>query len=350
MERITVVIPCYQEEQVLATLFGQLTAHARQWDVDWEVLCVDDGSTDRTWSLITEQHQSDPRWQGIRLSRNFGHQIAISAGLYHATGDAVIVMDADLQDPPEDLVRFIAKWRQGYDVVYAVRSVRQDPLFKRVCYWLFYRMMAYMSEIPIPLDSGDLCLMDRKVVDIIRSLPEHNRFVRGLRAWCGFRQVAVRHERHARAAGRPKYTLRKLVTLALNGFFGFSARSLRIATVTGALLMVVSMLGCAVVAGRVMFPQQFARMGITFSPELVFLSMCVLALGSVQLLCLGIVGEYLARIYDEVKHRPLWLISETTINVPDKAAPRSPRRSFDTLAEPVVVRTENRTSSTEIQT
>jgi dolichol-phosphate mannosyltransferase len=178
--KISVVIPCYNEQEVLPELFRKMQAAAESWGLDWEIICVDDGSQDNTWALLTAQHEKDPRWVAISFSRNFGHQTAVSAGIFHATGDAVVVIDADLQDPPEEIHRFIKKWQEGYEIVYAVRQKRKEPVLKRMSYWAFYRIMSRMIDFELPLDSGDFCIMDRRVVDILNAMPERNRFVRGL--------------------------------------------------------------------------------------------------------------------------------------------------------------------------
>ncbi len=197
---ISVVVPCYNESRVLPLLYERLTAAASEWGEDFEVIVVDDGSDERTWSLVRELHEYDPRWKAVRFSRNFGHQPAVTAGLAHACGDAVIVIDADLQDPPEELWRFLALWREGYEVVYAVRRSRKENVFKRAGYHLFYRVLGRLATEPIPADSGDFCLMDRRVVQVLVAMPERNRFVRGLRAWAGFRQIGVEYDRPERAA------------------------------------------------------------------------------------------------------------------------------------------------------
>jgi len=227
---ISVVVPCYNEEAVLPELRERLTAAAEAWDDTYEIIAVDDGSRDRTFELLAEYHASDPRWKAIRFARNFGHQTAVSAGICHAAGDCVIVIDADLQDPPEQLHRFIAKWREGYEVVYGVRRKRKEGVLKRACYKMFYRLLGRCAQIEIPHDAGDFCAMDRAVVDLLNAMPERNRFVRGLRSWIGFRQVGLEYERDARAAGKTKYTPAKLVRLALDGLVSFSAAPLRLAT------------------------------------------------------------------------------------------------------------------------
>jgi dolichol-phosphate mannosyltransferase len=264
-----------------------------------------------TWELIRTIVERDPRWRAIRFARNFGHQAAVSAGLAHADGDAVIVMDADLQDPPEELHRFIAKWREGYEVVYAVRHKRKEGLLKRALYLFFYRLLARLAETPIPLDSGDFCLMDRKVVDLLRAMPERNRFVRGLRAWVGFRQIGLSYERQARAGGKPQYNLRKLIQLARDGVFSFSSSPLRLATRLGSVVSLVAFVGTVFTLAQRLFADWFARIGMAPPPGFATIVMAILFLGGVQLLCLGIIGEYIGRIYDEVKGRPHWIVWES---------------------------------------
>ena len=198
---ISIVIPCYNEKEVLGQLYARLTSAAEKWNEPFEVILVDDGSEDETWQLIKKMHDRDSRWKIIRLARNFGHQTAISSGIYHARGDCVIIIDADLQDPPEELHRFVTKWREGYDVVYAIRAKRKENFVKKLCYKAFYRVLGTLADIDIPYDSGDFCLMDRKVVDLLSAMPERNRFVKGLRSWVGFRQIGLEYERSARAAG-----------------------------------------------------------------------------------------------------------------------------------------------------
>jgi len=240
---VSVVLPCYNEEEVLERLYRRLSEAAVDLEEDMEVVLIDNGSTDATWEKMGEIHQRDPRWKMVRFSRNFGHQTAVSAGLRYATGDAVIVMDADLQDPPEELHRFISKWKEGYEVVYAVRKQRKENVLKRAAYKGFYRLLSSLSNHDIPLDSGDFCLMDRTVVDLINQMPEKNRFVRGLRAWAGFRQTDFEYERQARAEGEPKYTFSKLMKLAIDGIFSFSAAPLRLATFLGLFVSAAAFLG-----------------------------------------------------------------------------------------------------------
>jgi dolichol-phosphate mannosyltransferase len=307
---ISVVIPCYNEEVVLEDLYQRLSAAAETWKEKLEVVLVDDGSTDATWEKMEDIHRRDERWRIVRFSRNFGHQTAVSAGLQYATGDAVIVMDADLQDPPEELHRFIAKWREGYEVVYAIRKQRKESLFKRAAYKGFYRLLSSLSRHDIPLDSGDFCLMDRTVVDLINQMPEKNRFVRGLRAWAGFRQTGVEYERHERAEGEPKYTFSKLMKLAIDGIFSFSTAPLRLATFFGLLVSAVAFLGIGFTVAQRLFSDWFAQFGLAPVPGYATIVISVLFIGGVQLVCLGIVGEYVGRIYDETKRRPAWIVQD----------------------------------------
>ncbi len=308
---ISVVVPCYNEADVLAELYARLTAAAESWSEPFEVVLVDDGSDERTWRKVERISRDDPRWKVIRFSRNFGHQTALSAGLRHASGDAVIVIDADLQDPPEELHRFIAKWREGYEVVYAVRRNRKENRAKRFCYALFYRVLGAVSKTPIPIDSGDFCLMDRRIVDLLNAMPEQNRFVRGLRAWAGFRQTGLEYDRHARAAGRPQYNLRKLVQLAVDGLFSFSTTPLRLATRLGFMISTFAFLGAVFTLVQRLFADWFSNIGLAPVPGFATIVIAVLFLGGVQLICLGIIGEYIGRIYDEVKGRPQWVVRET---------------------------------------
>ena len=197
--RISIVIPCFNEQDVFPLLFDRVSAAASSWGADYEVILVDDGSTDDTWDLIHECNRRDPRWKGVRLARNFGHQIALWTGLNQATGDVIAIFDADLQDPPEILPRFFEKWSEGYNVVYAVRRGRKESWLKRAAYFTYYRLLACVSEIKMPLDSGDFCVLDRRALDAMLATNEQSPFIRGLRAWVGFRQTGVEYERESRA-------------------------------------------------------------------------------------------------------------------------------------------------------
>jgi glycosyltransferase involved in cell wall biosynthesis len=306
---LSLVIPCFNEQQVLPMLRQRLLEVLESMNVSWEVVFVDDGSRDRTFEILSGMHRQDPRFKVVALSRNFGHQTAISAGLSYAAGDAVAVMDADLQDPPYLLPKCLERWREGFEVVFAVRQRRKESIPKRAAYALFYRLLKTIADIEIPLDSGDFCLMDRRVADVLRGMPERNIFVRGMRAWAGFRQIGIPYERDARAAGETKYPFRKLLRLALDGIFSFSTFPLRLATWFGLSIVGFS---CIVVAFVVIWRVWgFEFMGHTARdiPGWAAGIISVFFLGGVQLLILGVMGEYLARIYGEVKLRPRWVVS-----------------------------------------
>jgi len=307
---ISVIVPCYNEIEVLQPLFERLTTAAASWNRPYEVLVVDDGSREPTWKLLQSIHERDPRWRIVRFARNFGHQTAVSAGLFYARGDAVIILDADLQDPPEELQRFIDKWQEGNEVVYAIRTQRKEGLLKRTLYALFYRMLGRLSDVRIPDDSGDFCLLDRKIVDLINAMPEQNRFVRGMRAWVGFRQVGVKYARAARAGGEPQYTLAKLIKLAVDGIFSFSTTPLRVATYLGLIISSLSFFAVFFTLLQRIFAPTFAQYGLGPVPGFATIVVSVLFLGGIQLVCLGVIGEYVGRIYDEVKRRPLWVVRE----------------------------------------
>ncbi len=307
---ISIVIPVYNEQANLPHLFERLSKAADSWGEPYEVILVNDGSTDGTAVQLARIHHQDERWKALTFSRNFGHQTAISAGIHFSRGDAVAVLDADLQDPPEELHRLLDKWREGYQVIYAIRATRKENVFKRAGYAVFYRLLKSVASIDIPLDSGDFCVMDRTVVDVLKSMPERTRFVRGLRAWSGFRQIGIPYERSARYAGNPKYTLTKLVHLALDGILSFSSAPLRMASWAGCLLclssivLIVLLVGWALSDVRIFGVRPRDAAGWTSVVSL------VLFLSGIQLLMLGIIGEYLARVFDEVHARPPWIIAQ----------------------------------------
>jgi dolichol-phosphate mannosyltransferase len=298
---LSIVVPLFNEEENVGELYRRLVAALDALWLSYELVFVNDGSGDRTPALSDELHRRDPRVVPLHLSRNFGHQAAISAGLAHARGLAVLIMDGDLQDPPEVLGRLIERWRDGYEVVYAVRTQRKENIFKRAGYYLFYRLLRAVSDLDIPLDSGDFCLMDRKVVDVLNHLPERMRFVRGLRTFVGFRQVGVTYPRAAREAGKPKYSFRALVRLALDGVISFSSVPLNLVTYLGLTsggLALLLFIWLVVNAWKTNPPPSGWASAIVV----------VLFMGSVQLLSLGIVGEYVRRIFLEVKGRPTYII------------------------------------------
>lgn len=308
---ITIVIPLYNEEENIAHLYARLTNASVYWQDDYEISFVDDGSFDETFNLISAICTADARVKCIKLSRNFGHQAAISAGIRHAAGDAVVIMDGDLQDPPEELPRFLEKWREGYHIVYAVRTKRKENFFKRTAYKLFYRLLRLISNIDIPLDSGDFCVMDKRVVKVLNTeMVEQNRFVRGLRAYAGFKQIGVEYERSERAAGEVKYTLRKLVKLAVDGLLDFSTFPLRIATYLGFFIAIPSFLvGLFFIIHRIFNFRVFGYMP-SDTPGMASLAVGVFFLGGVIMMILGLIGEYIGRIYFEVKKRPFYIIED----------------------------------------
>jgi dolichol-phosphate mannosyltransferase len=311
MPKISIIVPCCNEEDVLPQLFGRLGAVASTWNADYEVICVDDGSRDRTWEILRAQNEKDARWRCLSFARNFGHQVAVSAGLFYATGDAAVIIDADLQDPPEQIARLLVKWREGFQVVYAVRTKRDDGKLKQILAWGFYRLLSRAVPFNVPADAGDFCLLDRRVFAVLNALPERNRYLRGLRAWSGFRQTGIEFERHARAAGAPQYNFKKSFRLAMDGVFSFSTVPLRLATYLGLAVSLVAFLGALFTLCEKIFAEQFAKLGFTPGPHgIPTLVISTLFLGGVQLICLGILGEYLGRIYDEVKGRPHWIIQD----------------------------------------
>lgn len=309
-KHISIVIPCYNEEEVLPLMHKRLNDLVATWSHSVEIICVNDGSRDRTWAQLQEIARLDPKWKAICFSRNFGHQAAVSAGLYHAKGDCVCVIDADLQDPPETLERFIEEWNAGSDVVYGVRTQRKDTMIKKFLAWCFYRIIACLVSIKIPPDSGDFCLLDRKVVDVMNSLPEKSRYLRGLRAWCGFKHTPVEFSRDARAAGEPQYTFRKSLKLAMDGIFSFSAVPLALASHVGLWVSALALVGMLFTLAQRLFQPWFAMIGLEPGPGFATIVISILFLGGIQLICLGILGEYLGRIYDEVKGRPSWIASD----------------------------------------
>ena len=306
---LSIVLPAFNEQEVLPMAYerlGAMAAPLAELGLDYELLFVNDGSRDRTGDILDDLALRDERVRAVHLTRNFGHQAAISAGIDLAAGDVVALMDVDLQDPPEVLPQFLRKWREGYQVAFAIRRKRQEWFGKRLAYWAFYRLLALTAEMDIPLDSGDFCVMDRRAVELLRSLPERQRFVRGLRTWVGLKQTGIEYERGARAAGQPQYTFTKLMKLAMDGLVSFSSAPLRLVTRMGVACAALSMLFLIwVVIDGVFRITQFERGW----PSLAAL---VLFVGAVQLISLGIIGEYLSRIFLEVKRRPPYLIARIT--------------------------------------
>jgi len=302
---ISVVVPCFNEEVVLPETARRLTATLERGGRSFEIICVDDGSRDDTPRVLADLHASDPRIRVVRLSRNFGHQMAISAGLEHASGAAVVLIDADLQDPPEVIEEMVALWLHGSEVVYGTRRTREgETTFKTLTAKWFYRFINRISDVPIPLDSGDFRLLDRRVVDSILAMPERDRFMRGMVSWVGFHQASVPYDRAPRLAGDSKYTLLKMARFAVDGILSFSTAPLRLASMLGVALLTLALLGGT--AGLA-----FGLARDRWMASWAWLALVIVLLSAVQLLCLGILGEYLGRTYAENKRRPLYFVRET---------------------------------------
>jgi glycosyltransferase involved in cell wall biosynthesis len=298
---LSLVIPVFNEQENLTLLYQRLCASLEPITASFEILFINDGSQDDSLPILQALAAKDGRICVIDLSRNFGHQVAISAGLDHAGGCGVIIMDADLQDPPEVLPEFIAKWREGYDVVYAIRARRKEAWLKRRLYEVFYRLLQRIANIEIPLDAGDFCIMDRRVVDELNDMPERSRFVRGLRSWIGLRQTGLAYERQARNAGQPKYTFSRLVYLALDGLVSFSFLPLHLITLLGFGVSALSILLA------IFYAIKKLTMGLS-PPGFATTIVAILFLAGVQLITIGVIGEYVGRIFEEVKHRPLYIV------------------------------------------
>jgi len=325
----SVVVPLCNEELNLATLHLRLLATLRRLAIPYEIIYVDDGSTDRTGEMIRELHTQNAAVKGIYLSRNFGHQAALCAGLETATGRVVITIDGDLQDPPELIPDMLDKWSEGYHIVYARRRKRQENCLKQAACFVFYRVLRRLAEVPIPLDTGDYALMDRSVVEQLNALPERTRFIRGLRSWVGFRQADVLYDRDRRRDGESKYSFMRLARLGLDGIFSFSEAPLKVITATG---MVVCSLATAA----------FALKSLGLGTPLVSGTACGLAfLAGLQLLGLGVVGEYVARIHHEVRGRPLYITRE---RLGFRPAPRPVRNVLEFLPSRPNERTEQLTA------
>jgi polyisoprenyl-phosphate glycosyltransferase len=317
----SIVVPIYNEEETVSELVRRLQLLLEQLDGPAEVILVDDGSSDRSHELMLAAHGADSRIKVLRLSRNFGHQIAITAGMDLATGNAVIIMDADLQDPPEVVLEMTARWREGFDVIYGVREERPgDSPFKRATAAAFYRLFRRLSETDVPLDAGDFRLVDRRALEGFKAMRETNRYVRGMFGWIGFHQVGVRFQRAERFAGDTKYPLTKMLKFATDGIVSFSTAPLRFALKLGFLVA-----GLSFIFGFVALVSKLA--GLYSIPGLASIAVFVSFLGGIQLVVLGLMGEYIARIHDEVKGRPLYLVRDAHGLAPlTESAPRSRER------------------------
>ena len=304
----SVIVPVYNEKESLPVLYERMVSVMDQTGEPWELILVDDGSFDGSSQIMRELSQKDPRVRVIFFARNFGHQIAVTAGMDHALGDAAIVIDADLQDPPEVILELIEKWKEGYEVVYAVRTGREgESWFKKETASIFYRLIYKITDVKIPLDAGDFRLLDRKVLDVMNSMREKHRFLRGMSAWVGYKQIGVPYQRAPRYAGKTKYPLKKMILLAWNAITGFSYVPLQIAMVIGFIVAFISILLIIVVIILRINGNELVGQATTL--------ISTLFLGGVQLICLGIIGEYLGRIYDEVKNRPLYIAAEITPSI-----------------------------------
>ncbi|EOW2136815.1 glycosyltransferase family 2 protein [Stenotrophomonas sp. GD03908] len=305
---LSIVVPCYNEEAVLAETFRRLSGTARALEargLQVELVFVDDGSRDRTRELLRHYATADRRVRMLGFARNFGHQLAVTAGIDAARGDAVVLIDADLQDPPEVIAEMVDRWEEGFDVVYGTRTDRPgESRFKLATARVFYRVLNRLSDVSIPLDTGDFRLMSRNVVEVLKSMPEQDRFVRGMVSWVGFNQIALPYRRDKRFAGESKYPLRKMVRFATDGILSFSAKPLQLSVTLGVLSSLLAMLVIIYSLVMRLFTQEWV-------PGWTALMIAVLFLGGVQLICVGILGEYIGRIYREVKRRPLYIVQES---------------------------------------
>lgn len=301
----SLIVPIYNEEATIHELYRRVSSVMNRLDAAAELVLINDGSRDRSLLLIRELHQADSRVCYLSLARNFGHQIAVTAGLNFARGQVIVILDADLQDPPELIPEMVEKWRQGYHVIYAQRAQRlKEGWFKRLTAYVFYRLLKNLADVDIPTDTGDFCLLDRQVVDLLNAMPERNRYLRGLRSWVGFSQTSIKFDRDPRFAGEVKYTFSKSFGLAANGLVSFSKVPLRISTYVGLFAAVVALVMAVLVL--------YWRIFVPHSPVtgLATIIVAVFFLGAVQLVSIGILGEYIGRIYEEVKNRPLYTLGE----------------------------------------
>jgi polyisoprenyl-phosphate glycosyltransferase len=305
LPKYSLIVPIYNEEETIEEMYRRISQVMDRMDGEVELCLVNDGSRDRSLQMIRELHHKDRRVVYLSLARNFGHQIAVTAGLNFVRGQVVVILDADLQDPPELIPDMVEKWRQGYQIVYAQRiQRRQESWFKRLTAYVFYRILKNLADVDIPTDTGDFCLLDRQVVDVLNNIPERNRYIRGLRAWVGFNQIAIQFERDPRFAGNVKYTFRKSWALAINGLVSFSKVPLRLSTYMGFFAALISLfMSMLVLYWRLVGPNS-PLTGIAI------IMMAIFFLAAVQLFSIGILGEYVGRIYEEVKQRPLYTLAE----------------------------------------
>ncbi|OGK64771.1 glycosyl transferase [Candidatus Roizmanbacteria bacterium RIFOXYB2_FULL_41_10] len=307
MMQYSLILPIFNEQENIETLYSRIDKVMKQIDRSYEIIFINDGSTDKSQVILTALAKKNKAVKVINFSRNFGHQIAVTAGLNHSSGEVVAILDADLQDPPEVLPSFFKKLSEGYDVVYAIRRHRKESIPKRIMYYLFYRLLRLVANISIPLDSGDFCVMSRRVVLLLKNLPERNRFIRGLRSWVGFRQTGLTYERQSRMAGKSKYTLAKMFKLAFDGIFSFSYIPLQLLTWGGFIFLALAFFGIILTLYAKLFTDIFIPRGF---PTTIIV---ILFIGGMNMFSLGIIGEYIGRIYDEIKQRQLYIV-ESKLN------------------------------------
>lgn len=304
----TIIAPIYNEIENIPHLYSRVSEVMDQTGQPWELVLVDDGSKDGSTDALRDLGKKDERVRPVIFARNFGHQIAVSAGMDYARGNAIVVIDADLQDPPEVILELIDKWKEGYQVVYAVRSEREgESWFKLTTASLFYKFIQKITDVDIPLNTGDFRLLDRKVLDVMNNMPERNRFLRGMSSWAGFKQTGVEYKRHARFAGKTHYPLKKMIKLAMNAITGFSYWPLQMLSKGGAALVILSIL----LAILYIILALFGKVDLTY---ILATWLTLIFLAGILLIGMGILGEYLGRVYDEAKGRPLYIVAEA----PDK--------------------------------
>lgn len=309
--KISVVIPTYRSEDNLPVLLDRLCNVFLKEAINFEIIVVNDNSPDDTITFLRKIVIQQPRIKVISLARNFGQQVAISAGLKYISGDAAIIMDDDLQDPPEFIPQLISKWKEGYDIVYAIKTNRKEGFFKKTGYKLFYKILSRLSEIEVPQNSGDFCIMSKQIVDILNSMNERDRFVRGLRAWVGYKQTGIECDRDKRFSGKPAYTLSKMIKLSLDGIFSLSNKPLKLTSWFGFLMSFFAFIGIVMTVVQKIITIYFPHNKFAIWPGMSSILLSVLLIGGVQLISIGILGEYIGRIFNEVKQRPMYLIKET---------------------------------------
>jgi len=311
LKTLSIVVPTYKSEANLPALTGRLENVLSDLPYEYEIIIVNDNSPDDTMSVLRKICANNSCIKVVCLSRNFGQQIATSAGLVYSSGDAVIIMDDDLQDPPEFIPDLVKKWEEGYEIVYAIRKTRQENFIKKTAYKIFYNVLSKLSHINIPKDSGDFGLMDRKIVAIINAMPERDRFLRGLRAWVGFKQIGLEYNRDARYKGEPSYSLLKIIKLSFDGLLSFSNVPIKISSGLGIVVSGIAFLGFILTLLQKILTHYFPDLPFAVWPGFSTIVLSILFLGGIQLLSIGILGEYIGRIYNESKQRPLFLVNET---------------------------------------